>query len=74
MRTYFQDLYKGQRGYGNLYRYLCVIAGGCESIGGWEYKEQEAGRERIHEDHRENVGICRILSEFMSVIPRLAGV
>ena len=30
------DLYKKQRGSGNLYRYLLVIAVGCKSIGGWD--------------------------------------
>ena len=36
MGNYFQDLYKEQRGYGNLYRLLWVIAGGCKSSGGWD--------------------------------------
>ena len=30
------DLYKEQRGLGNLYRLLCVIAAGSKSSGGWD--------------------------------------
>ena len=30
------DLYKCQRGYGNQYRYLLVIASGSKSIGCWD--------------------------------------